>query len=259
MSKHNFLTAEKTIAAGEYTQFGRGGYFRLYSASGPVRVVFKDGEGRTLGQGTFESGEFAQFEFEQVFIHNDGASAVTVKVRLSPFSSGSDSVQLLSGTADDPLYTLDPWQNRVATNVYTHSVGNGNMTGIYLPPSADVGLLVHSISLLGTGTWEAGFTASTDAAIASEGGWTSTVLGRPTLGAVSTRTASYKTNATAAGSPIMAAANFVPSPPIGTVWDLPQKVYQPAGSSLGVILVMKNVSGVTAKLGLSFNAEELAS
>lgn len=254
----DFETYDLTIPAGEQRDLLGGGYFRVHEADGVLLVTFKSDTGHNLASGHFEEGEWARFPFGQVAVKNDTATAITCKLRVSKFESGSDQMTGALTVAGEILLPVPVAKgihsNQLGSSLGQHAMGAGNQSSVVFVPGAD-SYSIGKVEIVSDVPIAFGLGATTEAAVIAEAIWSNTFgLGTLPFGAPAGITPYHVFNIAAGASAISdAAAGYVyfGTLPAGRhVIEMDPVAYIPAGHAAAMSWTFKNVSAVAGNLAV---------
>lgn len=249
----DFTTYDLSIPAGETRVLQGGGYFRVHESDGVLLVTFKSDTGNNLASGYFEEGEWARFLFGQVAVKNDTATAITCKIRVSKFESGSDQ---MAGAVEVTASMLSPLP--VADGISLAELGGfdgekvitpGNLSAVFFAADASVSFAINQLIVVTDVPMAVGVIGTLSSLVVAEGVW---VPGGFNLGTAPFGTAGisgYSIDNVAAGTSAIADAAAVSRalgtlPPGRHVLDIKAGAYIPAGSLVGVGIVFKPLGPV---------------
>lgn len=249
----DFATYDMTIPAGETRTLQGGGYFRVHEADGVLLVTFKSDTGNNLAQGYFEEGEWARFPFGQVAVKNDTATAITCKLRVSRFESGSDQMAGALTVTGDILAPV-PVSGGISFNEIGGFYGEkviapGNLSAVFFAPDATVSYSVGRLEVTTDVPMAVGVIMAAAASVTAEGVWVPGGFHLKTAPLGTASVAGATIDNVAAGTSAIAdaaiAAREGGTLPAGRhVLDLKAGIYMPAGSATGFGLVFKPLGAV---------------
>lgn len=249
----DFSTYDLTVPAGETRVLQGGGYFRVHQSDGVLLVTFKNQNGRNLAQGLFEEGEWARFAFDQVAVKNNTGSAITCKIRVSKFESGSDQMAgALTVTGD--ILTPVPVSGGISMAELGGFDGEkvitpGNLSAVFFAADPSVSFAINQLVVVTDVPMAVGVIGTLSSLVVAEGVW---VPGGFNLGTAPFGTAGISgmtIDNVAAGTSAIADAAAVSRalgtlPPGRHVMDIKAGAYIPAGSAVGVGMVFKPIGPV---------------